>query len=236
MTKGQEGASNPEALLSSAAQLWLGLVFAGLAGWMDAVGYIEMGQFYVSFMSGNTTQLGIAIAGAHRELILRGLFVIFSFFLGAFVGTLLSDAGGRFRTPLLLATELLLFCVAIRLTAIRPGFSALLPIVVAMGMQNALRQMVGHAVVGRSFVTGALFSSGQSLARSLFGAAPRTEWLVFLTSWIGFVLGAAGGAYALLRAGVLANLYGVAALLGFLAFAAVLSALDSFGEDQPVTG
>lgn len=217
-------------LPSTAARLMFGLAFALLAGWVDAVGFIYMGQFYLSFMSGNTTQLGVALAGLHQQQILRGASVILSFFVGAFSGSLLSDASGKFRMTALMLTELALFGLAISLTNMRPGFHALLPIAVAMGMQNALRQMIGHAAIGRSFVTGALFSAGQSLARALTGAAPKAEWLFFLSSWIGFLLGATGGALVLGRFGLLPNLYGVAAALAFLAFLTGIIALDSRGD------
>ncbi|MET0229353.1 MAG: DUF1275 family protein, partial [Rhodanobacteraceae bacterium] len=32
------------------------------AGYVDAVGYLSLGGFFVSFMSGNSTQLGVGIA------------------------------------------------------------------------------------------------------------------------------------------------------------------------------
>jgi len=40
----------------------LGLVLTAMAGWVDAIGFLRLGGFYPSFMSGNTTQLGIALA------------------------------------------------------------------------------------------------------------------------------------------------------------------------------
>lgn len=199
-TLGQSKATyGPGVPTSGATRLWLGLFFALTAGWVDAVGFIQLGRFYLSFMSGNTTQLGVAIASSKDELMLRGASVIASFFLGAFFGTLLADASGRFRLPTILTLEAALFGAAITLTMARPGFFALLPVAAAMGMQNTLRQLVGRANVGNSFVTGSLFNAGQSLARALTGAAPRAEWLAYLAAWTAFILGSAGGAYALYR-------------------------------------
>ena len=116
---------------------------------------------------------------------LRGASVIASFFFGAFFGTLLADASGRFRLPTILTLEAALFGAAITLTMARPGFFALLPVAAAMGMQNTLRQLVGRANVANSFVTGSLFNAGQSLARALTGAAPRAEWLAYLRAGCG---------------------------------------------------
>jgi oxalate decarboxylase len=204
---------------SGAVRLLLGFLLALIAGWVDAVGFVQTGQLYLSFMSGNTTQLGLAIAAENAGRILRGGSIILCFFLGAFAGTLIADAAGRLRLPIVLGVEFALFCAAIALLAAQPGFAALLPVAAAMGMQNALRQQVGRADVGKTFVTGALFSAGQSLARALRGDAPRAEWLAFLATWVAFVLGAAGGAYALYRSDLLTNLCGLAVLLAVLALA-----------------
>ena len=225
--------AGPAEAPAEAKRLAIGFALALIAGWVDAIGFIEVGQLYLSFMSGNTTQLGLAIAAGADVRILRAGGVIASFFLGAFAGTLLADAAERFRLPLVLAAEFALVCAAIASTALRPGFAALLPITVAMGMQNVLRQQVGRADVGKTFVTGALFSAGQSLARALTGRAPRVEWLAFLATWIAFVLGAAGGAYALHRTSFAATLYATAAVLAVLA---IVAAPARTADDQETGG
>jgi uncharacterized membrane protein YoaK (UPF0700 family) len=219
---------------SVAARLFFGLVFAALAGWVDALGFVSLGSFYVSFMSGNTTQIAVAAAAGEHEAFLKGGGIILSFFAGAFAGTLVVDASGRFRLPVVLASELALFCAAIWLTQTTPGLLPMLPVAAAMGMQNNLRQLVGRADVGKTFVTGSLFSAGQSLARALTGKAPRAEGLAHLSSWLAFFLGAAGGAYALHRSNLLSNLYGIAALLVFLA--ALTAPARGVGHDQDMDG
>lgn len=234
MTAQGQSREMSEASRSTATKLWLGLVFALVAGWLDAVGFIEVGQFYLSFMSGNTTQLGVAAAAFDGPSILRGASVIASFFLGAFFGTLLADASGRLRLPVVLMMECALLGAAIGLTLMRPGFFALLPISVAMGMQNTLRQLVGRADVGKSFVTGSLFGAGQSLARALTGKAPAAEWLAFLAAWLAFVAGAAGGAYALHRSSLIANLACMTALLAVLA--ALTAPARGVGNDLDAAG
>src|SRR6516162_2350884 len=76
-----------------------GLILAGflaaLAGMVDAIGYLRLGHLFVSFMSGNSTQLAVAIgrgnlteAGVIAELI--ALFV-----LGAAAGQVLAGLTGR---------------------------------------------------------------------------------------------------------------------------------------------
>ncbi len=219
--------------VSEWARFGVGFALALIAGWVDAIGFIQIGEIYLSFMSGNTTQLGIAVAAGRETRILHGTAVIASFFFGAFAGTLLADAAGRRRLPLVLAVELALVCAAIALMMLRPGFAALMPVTVAMGAQNALRQPLGRADVGRTFVTGSLFSAGQSLARALVGRAPRTEWLAFLASWIAFVVGAIGGAYALHQTSFIASLSAAAAALGVLALGTMPAA---WAADRQETG
>ncbi|RYE75513.1 MAG: DUF1275 domain-containing protein, partial [Hyphomicrobiales bacterium] len=68
--------------------LTLGLLLTACAGFVDAVGFIELGGFYTSFMSGNTTQLGIGIIGHQVVVLPLGLVVMF--FLGSFAGSLLA--------------------------------------------------------------------------------------------------------------------------------------------------
>ncbi|PNG25050.1 YoaK family protein [Methylocella silvestris] len=221
-----------EILPSGAARFGFGLMVAFAAGWVDAIGFVSLGSFYLSFMSGNTTQLGVAIAGGDDATIWRGAAVIAAFFAGAVLGTLIADAARLFRTPSLLAVETILFCAAIALTGLAPGFAALLPVAVAMGMQNGLRQMVGRADIGKSFVTGALFSAGQSLARAMTGKAPRGEWLVFLATWFCFAAGAAGGAFSLAGSSLVANLGVMAGAFACLAFFTFLIALDARSSDH----
>ncbi|ACK51532.1 protein of unknown function DUF1275 [Methylocella silvestris BL2] len=221
-----------EILPSKAARLGFGLLFAFAAGWVDAIGFVSLGSFYLSFMSGNTTQLGVAVAGGEHAMIWRGASVIAAFFAGAVLGTLIADAARLFRIPSLLTVEVALFGAAIALTRSAPGFAALLPVAVAMGMQNGLRQMVGRADVGKSFVTGALFSAGQSLARAMTGGAPRGEWLVFLATWFCFAAGAAGGAFSLASSSLVANLGLVAGVFAGLAFFTFLIALDARSSEQ----
>jgi uncharacterized membrane protein YoaK (UPF0700 family) len=52
----------------------LAIGLAALAGYVDAIAYLETGGFFVSFMSGNTTRLGVGLAnGSKATLIALGL-------------------------------------------------------------------------------------------------------------------------------------------------------------------
>ena len=70
-----------------------GLMLAGflaaLAGMVDAIGYLRLGHLFVSFMSGNSTQLGVAVGGG--DLTEAGVIaeLIALFVLGAAAGQVL---------------------------------------------------------------------------------------------------------------------------------------------------
>src|SRR5436190_13188331 len=93
-----------------------GLVLAGLlaalAGIVDAIGYLHLGGLFLSFMSGNSTQLAVAFgqgdlgeAAAIGELI--ALFV-----LGAAGGQALADAVGRWHMTAVLTGVAILLVIA----------------------------------------------------------------------------------------------------------------------------
>ena len=48
--------------------LLLALILASLAGYVDALGFLALKGFFVSFMSGNSTRFSIALAGGDRRV------------------------------------------------------------------------------------------------------------------------------------------------------------------------
>jgi uncharacterized membrane protein YoaK (UPF0700 family) len=80
----------------------LAIGLAALAGYIDAIAYIETGGFFVSFMSGNTTRFGVGLAqGSKPALIAAGL--IGCFITGVAVATLAGDQWRRFRRSAVLS-------------------------------------------------------------------------------------------------------------------------------------
>ena len=183
-----------------------------IAGFVDAVGYAYLGGLFLSFMSGNSTRLGIALGEGRWVMAVHAVTVIAGFVFGAFVGTLLAMIAGSWKLVLILAIEVVLFALATGLVAMDAGFAALLPVAIAMGLQNTVHQVVGGADIGKSFVTGALFGMGQALAKCVTGLAKHEEWLAYAASWGSFVAGALIGAISLTRYG-LTNAMGAACAL-----------------------
>jgi len=186
-------------------------VMTVLAGFVDAVGYSAMGHLYVSFMSGNSTQLGMAIA--HRDLAVVGWAgaVIGAFVLGAFLGTLIYGVSGKTKMALVFGGELICLLLALGFDGVLAERLALLFVAIAMGMQNAVHEAVAGVATGKSFITGALFGVGDALAKACLGKARFVEAGVNAVSWVAFVSGVTIGALAVLSLGVPSAL-GAAAL------------------------
>ncbi|WP_188967466.1 YoaK family protein [Neoroseomonas lacus] len=188
-----------------------------LAGFDDAVGYMATGHLYLSFMSGNSTQLGMALARGDARSIILSAVVIGAFMLGAFLGSLMSAVEARAHLPLVLICEVLCFALAWMLLGPWTAHAALLFVALAMGMQNANHVAIGGASIGRSYVTGALFGVGDALARACLGKTGVAEAGVYATTWLAFIACVIGGAATIeglrLPAALLAGAGVVAALI-----------------------
>jgi uncharacterized membrane protein YoaK (UPF0700 family) len=83
----------------------LACLLAGVAGYVDAMGFRHLGGVFVSFMSGNTTRLGVDLA-THDWMKageVAGIIVIFV--VGAALGALIGQDGRRSRRAAILWTE-----------------------------------------------------------------------------------------------------------------------------------
>ena len=174
------------------------LALTALGGYVDSLSYLRYQKLYVSFMSGNSTALGVALGkrDASQAVLLFG--VIALFMTGALVGNLLAHWAGQWsRTVVLGAVAALLLAGAWPAGGI--GCLAL-----AMGALNATVHQEGGVKVSLTYVTGTLVSLGMGLANLLTGQAPPAGWPGPILFWLAFVGGALVGAVAVLHAGALA--------------------------------
>ncbi|MCL8000168.1 DUF1275 domain-containing protein [Brucella sp. 21LCYQ03] len=173
-----------------------------LAGFLDVVGYVELNHLYVSFMSGNSTHLGMALSNFDMSAVLTVLCIISAFVSGVFSGTRIADhARERLLLDVSMAEALILllsYCLAI----VGQGYLALVAVAFAMGMQNSLHQTISGADMGRGFITGSLFNLGQSLARLRNDRSQAITALANLSVWICFVAGSCAGAFIYRRMGL----------------------------------
>jgi uncharacterized membrane protein YoaK (UPF0700 family) len=89
------------------------IVLSGLAGYVDAIGFIKLGGFFVSFMSGNSTRLAVGIAqGTMNGAIAASLIGLLT---GATLGALLYPDLGPGALWLAAAITGVAACVAVKL-------------------------------------------------------------------------------------------------------------------------
>jgi uncharacterized membrane protein YoaK (UPF0700 family) len=182
-------------MLDSSRNITLACALSALAGYVDGIGYLHLGGLFVSFMSGNSTRLGVSLAAGEWPAAVDALVLIALFVIGAAAGSLIVLGRGVHRQPRVLLTEaLLLALAALSYTFGRPQ-AAVAAIVLAMGLENAVFQIEGGGGLGLTYVTGALVKVGQLIAASFTGGA-RFAWLPNLLLWAALVLGALLGAGA----------------------------------------
>lgn len=195
----------------------LAVAAAALAGYVDAAGFLSANSYFVSFMSGNTTRLGVDLATSPVSAMVPAL-LIGGFVTGVFGGALLAAMAGPQRKFAVLALVALLLGGAA--LAGNAGQTAVLLglLVLAMGALNNTFQRDGEVSVGLTYMTGALVRFAQGLAAQMLGRR-ETGWQGWLMLWLGLALGAVTGAMVWLNRPDLA-LWLAAAWAGGLALVA----------------
>ncbi len=178
-------------------QLWAAVPLVAMAGCVDAIGWLQLDEMFIGIITGNSTLLGVAVAGAdwRRAGALAGLVGMFA--LGAFLGAWIGVKAQRWRIPAVLTTVAALYAIGAFLPfdgLVPPALFVLVP---AMGMVNTALPAAG----GITFLTGTLVRSMQFLVGGLAGELPPGTWLPHFCAWIGVVCGACLGATLEMLAG-----------------------------------
>lgn len=163
-----------------------------LAGFADANAFVHLGGYFVSFMSGNSTRLGVGLA-SHLDAarVAGGLVAIF--LLGVVLSALINRRGEHNGGVCVLACVTgLVTLAALLASASLPG-PAIAVLATAMGALNGVFVREGEVSIGVTYMTGTLVRMGQRLATALTGGG-RWDWMPYALLWTGLVLGAALGA------------------------------------------
>ena len=189
----------------------LAACFSAVAGYVDVVGFLMTGGFFVSFMSGNSTRLGIGLAGGGSSAgVAAGL--ILAFVLGVVIGASIGRIAKAHKEPAILGLVTGLLMLAVVLHWLGLGVPAVIPLALAMGAQNTVFAENGEVRVGLTYMTGTLVKLGKRLTASLWGGDPF-GWLPYLLLWAGLLCGAVMGALAFARFGPNALIAAIAAML-----------------------
>lgn len=207
----------------------LAVCLAGVAGFVDVVGYLTLHRLFTAHMTGNASKLGIALGrgdlGAAAPLAVAPLL----FVAGVAAGTLLLDAGSR-RLVLALQAALVAAYMGYGSTVIRHGaapdhaiggFWVLVVLAtLALGLQTAALTRVGGETTRTTYVSGMLTRLGQGIARRLAGGGPPAARLALIAAlWLLYVAGATLAAWLLPQVGI----WCLAVPLGVLVAAAGVS-------------
>ncbi|PCD02532.1 DUF1275 family protein [Sphingomonas spermidinifaciens] len=170
----------------------LAAAIAALAGFVDAYAFVRLGNFFVSFMSGNATRGGVALGGGYGGGGVLALSLVLAFLAGVMLAAVAARRFERVGAAAAMGLATLLMIGA----AVAAGASAALSmplLAAATGAMNGVRAPDGGLSAGLTYMTGNLVRLGQSLADALMGGASRWAWLPYLLLWLTFVGGAVAG-------------------------------------------
>ncbi len=200
----------------------LALSLAVLAGYVDSLGFLQLGGVFVSFMSGNSTRLAASLAEGRWAAAsgLAGILILFV--MGSFFGALIARGRqGRSRSRVLAFEGGLLTLAALASwTGHKPVAIGLM--VMAMAAENSVFLRNGEVAVSLTYMTGTLVKLGQSLAAAVMGG-DRWGFGPYLVLWAGLTGGAVVGALTFGR-------LGLAALWPAAAFAFLLAVVTRFSR------
>jgi uncharacterized membrane protein YoaK (UPF0700 family) len=182
-------------MLDSRRNILLACALSALAGYVDGIGFLHLGGLYVSFMSGNSTRMGVSLAAGQWLPAAEAFGLIALFVVGAALGSLIVLGRNAYCQCWLLLAEGGLLVASALCYAFGWTNTAVAAIVLAMGLENAVFQIDGGAGLGLTYVTGALVKVGQQIAAALTGG-PRFGWLPNLLLWAALVAGSLCGALA----------------------------------------
>lgn len=172
--------------------LWHAAALCLVAGYVDAIGYLELGHVFTANMTGNTVLLGVAIAKGDSAAF-SYIATIAAFAIGVVASTLLRMA----RVPLP-AVFILAGAVLVSVTLSKPGIAVSLCLLAfVMGLQGGAISTFSGIRLPTVVVTSTLVNLIDGLVRRGFNRAeapppPAAHMQHLAAAWIAYGVG--GGA------------------------------------------
>lgn len=203
----------------------LAAAFSAVAGFVDVIGFLMTGGFFVSFMSGNSTRLGIGLVGGNWTAVVAGGLIL-AFVIGVVVGASVGRLARASKEPAILGLVTGLLAVSLGMHWLGLGVLAAIPLALAMGAQNTVFAEDGEVRIGLTYMTGTLVKLGKRITVALWGGE-RFGWVPFLLLWLGLLAGAVMGAAGFALFGANALIAAIVAMLGLT----LVSATGRRGRD-----
>jgi uncharacterized membrane protein YoaK (UPF0700 family) len=207
--------------------MFIALTF--VTGVVDAASYLKLGHVFVANMTGNIVFLGFALAGASGLSAIASAVALGAFLVGAAAGGLLGARNAEHRGHALRAASLVqLVLIAIALgVALAVGepldnaerYALLVPMALAMGVQNAVAQRLAVPELTTTVLTRTL--TGLASEASFVGG-PGAKFGRRALAVAAMLLGALIGALLVLRVAVAAPFAIALAIVAAVALAAHL--------------
>ncbi len=164
-----------------------------LAGYVDAVGYLTLGGFFVSFMSGNSTRLAVGVTErAPTAVIAFGLITVFV--VGVAAGTWVARRATRPQGVVIGCVACMVGLAALMSADGSPIASGYL-LATAMGVENSAFVAEGGLPVGLTYMTGTLVKLGQEIGL-MRSKEDLWRWAPYAMHWLTLVAGAIAGSVA----------------------------------------
>ncbi|WP_159613521.1 YoaK family protein [Glutamicibacter sp. JC586] len=222
---------------------WREILFAGtitaMAGFVDGVGFVHFGGYFLSFMSGNSTRSSAALMSGDVTGWINAMSLVASFVIGVVIATLITTPLTALRRPVAMYFSSALLLTAAVTGAAHPHVTALL-LAAAMGVVNVSYSRSGEVSLGLTYMTGTLVKLGQAIGGALLGllagtqrSAVRLLWLRYALLWLMITLGSLGGVLAYLHLN-LTSLWIVGLAMLLWASLALLQELRTVGDPQSI--
>lgn len=179
----------------------IAMCLAALAGFVDALAFTSLGGFFASFMSGNSTRLGVGLGSANTGEAMTALALVLSFVGGVIVSSVIARAYPAHPRESTMVVVTALLTAAATVATLLPGPLVLIFLAMAMGCENGVFNRDGEGGFGVTYLSGTLVRLGQKAAGALMGDKDRWAWLPYLALWLGFICGVVLGAGSQFRWG-----------------------------------
>lgn len=179
---------------------FLAFCLTALAGYVDVMGFLALGGNFVSFMSGNSTQMSVSLAqDSHAAIIPASLIAIFM--AGVIIGSFLGHVAEKRRRAAVLGFVAVMLVLAGAFGRLHATFWAGLAMACGMGAENAVFEQGGKVQLGLTYFTGALTNASNKIAHA-FLKGGKFDWARDLFLWVSFVGGAVLGCIVFRRLGL----------------------------------
>lgn len=173
--------------------IFIAFIFSFIYGYVNALGFVAMNGMFFTFMSGNSVKLGVDIGRIETGITSKFFIIFLCIITGVFLGDIVFSMVKKNSLLIMIGMELALFFATLILSLLYDSWMILLPLVIAIGIQNIINMTIGNSLIGKSFITGMICNLGISLSKAVQKKEQWKQPVIYLSTWFIFVIGASTG-------------------------------------------